>query len=77
MNQAAPTITTRTLEALGIMLEEHYGTFAEHGEAPGMAVNYATLWDSLITTLKNNTNDTNFHDLLDEQYIKLSGVTLT
>lgn len=76
MNQEAPTITTRTLEALGIMLEKHYGTFTDMvnngATTEAAACNYAALWDSLITTLKHNANDSNFHELLDKQYIELA-----
>lgn len=62
-------ITTNTFEALGTLLEEHYGRFADNNPKDLSNLrNYATLWDTLLDALKGDSID---RDLFDEVYIRL------
>lgn len=62
----ARDITTNTFEALGVLLEEHYG---RHNGDPTTTTNYANLWDTLLDALKGDTLD---RDQFDEVYIRLA-----
>lgn len=55
--------TEATLKALGTLLRDNYGTY--DGEKD--AVNYATLWNTLLDALEGGTLD---REMLDAVYIK-------
>ena len=61
-----PDTTTRTLQALGHLLEDNYGRY--EGDQL-MRDNFATLWDTLLDALKGGTLD---REMLDAEYIKIA-----
>lgn len=61
------SIQSRSFRALGKVLREHYGTFADSPISD--ARNYATLWDTLLDALEHDTID---HTDIDRAYITLT-----
>ena len=58
------TVQETTFQALGNVLEQHYGKF----DGDNDAVNYATLWNTLLDSLQQGTIAT---EDIDAEYIRI------
>lgn len=62
------TMQETAFQALGNVLEQHYGRYEANTNSNVDAVNYAILWNTLLDALQQNTLDT--FDI-DQEYIRI------